>query len=221
MKQLHELISTSDPAWPQVLDWLQKSDRPLEILPPASTRADALLQTQVTTRSPMGAVIYETGGILFDHAWIRLLGSGHPKLTRSLPGWNHTRAQGFCLIADDAAGGFFAINTGALGADLNHIQYFAPDTLKWQPLNCRYTQFLQWLTDGDLEKFYDGLRWPNWSKDISALSADQCLMTYPPLWTKEGRLPSATRKPVPIQEVWDVQMEAKKVVDGNTPAKPA
>lgn len=40
----------------------------------------ALLATQVTTRSPMGAVVYHTGGILVDHGWIRILGAGECKL---------------------------------------------------------------------------------------------------------------------------------------------
>ena len=30
---------------------------------------------QMPTSSPMGAVIYETGGILIHHGWLRILGS--------------------------------------------------------------------------------------------------------------------------------------------------
>jgi len=41
-----------------------------------TNRKSALVAVQVTTRSPMGAIIYETGGILVDHGWIRILGSG-------------------------------------------------------------------------------------------------------------------------------------------------
>jgi hypothetical protein len=36
----------------------------------------------------MGAIIYETGGLLVDNGWIRILGSGHKKLDRNLPEWN-------------------------------------------------------------------------------------------------------------------------------------
>ena len=60
-----------------------------EILPAELAKAkDALYQTQVTTRSPMGAIIYFTGGILIDGGWIRILGSGNDKLDRSLAQWN-------------------------------------------------------------------------------------------------------------------------------------
>ena len=40
----------------------------------------ALYKTQVTTRSPMGAIIYETMNILIDNGWIRILGSGNEKI---------------------------------------------------------------------------------------------------------------------------------------------
>jgi hypothetical protein len=76
-------------------------------------RCEALIVTQVTTRSPMGAVVYETGGLLIDHGWIRVLGSGHPRLPQSLPDWNQGRTRraneeilGFYLIADDVLGAF-------------------------------------------------------------------------------------------------------------------
>ncbi len=69
-----------------VEDWLRKATNPVEVLPPVeANRKSALVAIQVTTRSPMGAIIYETGGILVDHGWIRILGSGCQRLPRSLP----------------------------------------------------------------------------------------------------------------------------------------
>ena len=47
-------------------------------------------------RSPLGAVVYETGGILVDGGWLRILGSGNARLTRTLPGWNAGHGEG-CL----------------------------------------------------------------------------------------------------------------------------
>lgn len=76
-----------------VQQWLAEATNAVEVLPPPddATRDLALLATQVTTRSPMGAVIYESGGILVDYGWLRILGSGHPRLPRSLPEWNFKR----------------------------------------------------------------------------------------------------------------------------------
>src|SRR4051812_31746432 len=114
MRSVNELINLDDPGFPLVRGWVEAAVRPVEILPPSVARVDALVETQVTTRSPMGAVVYETGGILVDGGWLRILGSGHPRLGRTLPAWNLGRGAGFYLVADDAIGGFFAINGGAL-----------------------------------------------------------------------------------------------------------
>jgi hypothetical protein len=66
LKSLQELINGEDPAWPLVQEWVAEATNPVEILlpPEQRTREEALLATQVTTRSPMGAIIYESGGIL-------------------------------------------------------------------------------------------------------------------------------------------------------------
>jgi hypothetical protein len=49
--------------------------------------------------------------------------------------WNDGRAKDLFLVGDDAAGGFFAINGGALGPDLQMMYYWAPDDLEWAPLD--------------------------------------------------------------------------------------
>src|SRR5215212_2925025 len=94
MQSLQELIYQDDPGWPLVQRWLAESTNSVEVLPPpdAASRERALLEAQVTTRSPMGAVIYESGGILVDHGWLRILGAGHPRLPRSLSSWNFGRS---------------------------------------------------------------------------------------------------------------------------------
>src|SRR5436190_17512085 len=148
MRSLEELINVNEPALPLVREWVAQAVRPVELLPPSPDRDRALLQTQVTTRSPMGAIIYETGGILIDDGWLRVLGSGHERLTRTLPGWNVGRSQDYLLFADDAVGGFFAINGGAFGTDLKAVYYFAPDSLEWEVLGVGYSQFIHWACSG-------------------------------------------------------------------------
>jgi len=124
VKTLQELINRDDPAWPLVRQWVAEATNPVEVLPPPddAIREGALVVAQVTTRSPMGAIVYESGGILVDHGWLRILGSGHPRLPRSLANWNFERSfavsgerPSFLLVADDVVGGFFAIDAGGLG----------------------------------------------------------------------------------------------------------
>jgi hypothetical protein len=212
--ELHELINTADPAMPIVREWTSRAVRPVEILPPSANRDDVLLKLQVTTRSPMGAISYETGGVLVDHGWLRILGSGHKRLTRTLPGWNANRGQGFCLIADDAIGGFFAINAGRFGADVKKIYYFAPDSLRWEPLNIGYSAFLQWIFTGPYDQFCENFRWAGWETETTNLQGDRCFMIWPPPWTAEGKKQAARIGQMPVEEAWSAAME---VLGGSKP----
>src|SRR5690349_17982363 len=142
----------------------------------------------------MGAIIYYTGGILVDHGWIRILGSGNRKLPRSLSDWNVGRSikengerPGFLLIADDVVGGFFALNGGALGPKPGDVFYYAPDTLRWKSLNRGYTDFINFCFNGDLNQYYSTLRWPGWEEDIAKLSGDRAMSIYPFPFTVEGK----------------------------------
>jgi Protein of unknown function DUF2625 len=210
MRTLQELINVDEPALPLVRKWVAQAVRPVELLPPSPDRAEALLQTQITTRSPLGAIVYETGGILVDSGWLRFLGSGHHRLTRTLPGWNEGRADGFYLVADDAVGGFFATNGGAFGPDLKNLYYLAPDTLNWEPLEMSFSEFLLWAFSDRLDQFYEWIRWPGWESDVTSLHGDRCFFFYPPLFTEAGHGGRGERGDVPVFESWGVQMEFRK-----------
>jgi hypothetical protein len=159
----------------------------------------------------MGAVVHDTGGILIDHGWLRVLGSGHPRLPRTLPGWNEQVApDGFYLVADDAVGGFFALNGGAFGPDLKNLYYFAPDTLDWEPMSMGYSDFLQWAFGGKLDDFYSWIRWPGWQTDAASLPGDRCFAFYPFLFTREGQGGTGRRETVRVAESWDLQMDLRK-----------
>ena len=89
MRPVEELVNETEPGWTLVQQWIASAKNKVEVLPSDSMKAkDALFKTQVTTRSPMGAIIYSSGGLLIDNGWIRILGSGHSKLNRTLPDWN-------------------------------------------------------------------------------------------------------------------------------------
>ncbi len=85
----------------------------------------------------MGAIAYSTGGILVDEGWIRILGIGSscpvvcPSGTKGRSFKEYGEKAPFYLIADDAIGGFFALNGGGLGSDAGKVYYLAPDTLEW------------------------------------------------------------------------------------------
>ncbi|WP_405415295.1 DUF2625 domain-containing protein [Maribacter sp. Asnod1-A12] len=215
MKSINELINIEEPGWTLVTEWINDATNKVEILPKNEKEADnALYQTQVSTRSPMGAIIYETGGLLIDHGWIRILGSANQKLDRTLPKFNKGKTfkdygdkPAIFLVADDVVGGFYAINGGALGNDLGNIYYFAPDALEWEPMDIGYSDFLWWTFTGDLSQFYANARWTGWEKEISEINGNQGITFYPFLWTEHKHIDDLTRKIVPISEIWSFQQD--------------
>lgn len=216
MRTLQELINTKDPGWIVVKEWIDLAKNKVEILPNSRLRAEeALVNTQVTTHSLMGAIIYETGGLLVDGGWIRILGSGCKQMNRSLPDWNKGKTFAafgepapYLLIADDVIGGFYAINGGGLGQDAGNIYYNSPDSLEWEALEISYSQFLLFCFETDMNTFYASLRWNGWKDDIKEISPDYAYSFVPFLWTKEGSdINKVNRKPVPIEELYRLNME--------------
>jgi len=215
-RPIQELLEKNESAWPMVQAWLSAAKNPVEVLPPdLAHRDEALFDTQVTTRSPVGAVLYHTGGLLIDHGWLRFLGSGHKRFPRSMPAWNKGRSTnsagkslGFWLIADDVVGGFFALDGGAFGPANGQVFYFAPDGLRWEPMNgINYSQFLVWSFSPNLGQFYQSMRWVGWESEVSSLRGDQAFSFYPLLCTAEGKtIEKCTRKPCPVAEIFSLNV---------------
>ncbi|SNC76727.1 Protein of unknown function DUF2625 [Hymenobacter gelipurpurascens] len=216
-RPLSELVNTQEPGWELVSQWIREAKNKVQVLPKTPARADStLLAAQVTTRSPMGAVIYETGGLLIEGGWLRVLGSGSPKMNRTLMGWNEGKPAGMLLVADDVLGGFYALNGGAFGQESwGKVFYFAPDNLRWEATNKSYSEFLLFCFSGDLQAYYRNLRWKGWEQEISALTGNQGLACYPFLFTKEGKnVGKDKRGTVPIQELWTFGQDMQQQLDG-------
>src|SRR3954465_6506482 len=125
--------------------WVAASPRDVRVLPaPAEDRGRCLLRLQVTTRSPLGALAWETGGLLLDHGWLRILGGGTDVLPdlASASGLDGGAARApapglaggpppFLVVAQDVLGGIFAVNGGGLPTEPGEVAYFPPDTLAW------------------------------------------------------------------------------------------
>ena len=108
---------------------------------------------------------------------------------------------GMLVVAYDAAGGFFALNTGRY-EDAGRIYYFAPDTLEWESTELAYSGFMAWLGKGDLEQFYQTFRWKGWQEQVRQLEADQVMSYYPPLRSAEGDGENSSKSPISVKESW-------------------
>ncbi|WKL50033.1 DUF2625 domain-containing protein [Flavobacterium pectinovorum] len=221
MKKTEELIDKKDPGWVIVEGWIKTAKNKVQILPVDELKAkEALFHTQVTTRSPMGAIVFMTGGLLIDDGWIRILGSGNSRFNRTLPDWNKGKSFNefgetppFLLIADDAIGGFYLLNGGGLGTDVGKIYYFSPDNLEYEQLDITYSEFLEFCFNNDLDKFYEGNRWNGWREEVSKLKGDEVFNFYPFLWTAEGSdINKSSRKIIPIQEQYSLNLDLRKQI---------
>ena len=191
-----------------VREWISSAKNTVELLDadPAAGRR-TLLALQVTTRSPMGSIALESAGILIDDGWVRVLGSGHSRLPRSLDTWNRLgqpahRSPGALLVGDDVLGGFFALNGGGISGPAGHVFYFAPDSLRWEDVAPSYSEWLCFLMRGELEKFYGDSRWSSWRSDVRQVPGDRAFSLYPFLFMKGPSVAERSRRPVPLEELW-------------------
>lgn len=211
MRPLEDLIDDKEPGIELVKEWVGEGSRSVEFLPRSAERSEAaLLALQITTRSPLGSLAYETGGLLVDNGWIRVLGGG----CEQLPGvdqWNRFddqgaihRFPGALILGWDALGGFFALNGGALAGELRHVFYFAQDTLEWESLERGYSDWLRFLFLGDLAGFYGDQRWPGWEQEVASLPGDQGINLVPFLSAQGPPVAERNRRPVPLEEIWSL-----------------
>ncbi|MDP8052134.1 DUF2625 family protein [Pasteurella atlantica] len=192
MQDLEQLINVPKPAWDILETWFTQTRNSVEILEKDDERAaQELLTLQLNIGTPLGAVIFETGGILVKNGWLRLLGSGSKKMDRGLTEWNYGKTfaesgekPSYLLVADDVIGGYFALNSGGLSGGLGKIHYYSPATEQWKDLNLGYSEFLGWALNADLDSFYKGLFWDNWQQQVSELSGNQVLIFTPELSVK-------------------------------------
>lgn len=203
-----ELANVNDPAWPLLLEAIEGSTS-TQALPPDADRGLATLYSlQVSAASTLGALALNSGGVVVDQGWVRILGSG----TADLPGLAQANSLGdpgkvtappkFLIVAFDVVGGRFAIDGGGLGVDPGEVCYWGPDTLRWEGLGVGHSGFVQSFVGGATTEFYAPMRWPGWEREVSDLTLDKGLSLWPPPFTKEGKdLSAVSRRAVPFTEL--------------------
>jgi len=204
MRPLAELLDADDTGAAEVRRLLAHAVNPVEVIRSDRPRGErSLLRVQVPVGTVLGAVAYRLGGLVFDHGWLRLLGSGAPRAPRDLAGWNGPtsvpRLPGATLVADDVAGGFFAVNGTAFPGPAGGVHYFAADDREWEDLEIDYRGLLEWACNGDLEGFYADTRWPDWELEMRGLGMDQGLDFEPELSVEAA---ARARRRVGIDALW-------------------
>ena len=187
--------------WDLVADWIGASRWPVEALGVEDARGAAELdKLEITTRSPLGAIVRRTAGLSIDHGWLRVLGAGGSvRLRDGVNQWSER--AGMLIVAHDVAGGFDSWD------EERGVLYHAPDTLTTEDLGGRgYSGWLEAMLSGDLAAFYADARWRSWEEDTRDLTGDQGFLQYPLRSTAEGKDPDGDvqRSVVPMAELWDL-----------------
>jgi hypothetical protein len=209
MRPVSQLIEHLEPAWPAVKEAIDTAPTFVSVIPIDRDQAESVLvRLQVTTRSVLGALAFETGGILVDGGWLRILGGGGvglPDLATAnaiVDGPPPRAIPGALIIAHDVLGGRFAVNDDAFAGRQGEVHFFAPDSLRWEPLGLGHSDFLLWSMSGALERFYDTVRWTGWQAELRSVRLDQGISLVPPPFTAEGKDPDhVSRRVVPWDEL--------------------
>lgn len=213
MRTLDELTNQDDPAIPLVREWASHpTGNGGLLLPPDREVADAtLLRLQVTTRSPLGAIVYETGGVIVGDGLLRLLGSGTERsLLRSNGplGWQTDDDAKVLLVADDVLGGLFALNGGGFGpAGLGNVFHLGANDFVWNSLEVGYSDFVSWCLTGDLMTLYEPLASMEVFKRRPRPPLGGVYSFYPFLWSKEARVGTPDVRVVSADENIGLRLE--------------
>ena len=185
--------------------WICGAVNDIKVTLPNEEKAKLILKNfQLTTNSILGAIVNYTGGIFVRGSIIRILGSGSKNFKRDLYTWNMNKKKidKALIVADDIFGGIFVINGGKFNGDLGNVYYFAPDTLEWEDLDLKYSEFIYWAFSGDVKKFYEEFLWDNWEEEFSNIDDNKGISLYPFLWADGPDIKYRSKIIVDIQELY-------------------
>lgn len=214
MRTLVELLDQQEPALPLLQSWINDpaGNSAALLLPDDVLRTDTLLGLQITTRSMLGTLAYETGGVSVADGFVRLLGSGAGRsllqtaelVGRPLDG----SYPDVIVVGDDVLGGIFALNGGRFGADgQGEVFHLAADDTVWVPLGVGYTDFVGWCLTGELKQLYGPLADLDEYEARPRPAFDATYSFYPFLWTQEAKEGRPNVRVVSAEESLKLRLE--------------
>lgn len=191
---------------------IKRAPYPVTVRPGDEVRgAEHLGRLGMSSRSWLGAVVENAGGLLVDHGWLRVLGSGTDALPNVVDVMDP--AGGRLTVAYDVLGGRFEWRENDQGRPTVH--YFGPENLDWFDTDEGYGDWLETMLRGGTTPFYAAVRWPGWEQEVAAVPPDKGIHTSPPLWSAEGKdLSAVSRKPISFTELVAFHEEMAEQVRG-------
>ena len=189
---------------------IEKSKSEIIVLPVDSEKVEKAKSIyKLNDKTSLGEIVTLTGGIICDK-WVRIFGSGDIDFVEKNA---FLKPFGMIVVAEDITGGLFSINAE------NMVYYFAPDTLEWEELDIKYSDFVFFFVLGgeSVAKFYELCRFDNWQTEIKNIKSNEGLLYVPFLWSKESKEAEAvTPKIVPIDEIQKLQLEMMIALNGGS-----
>lgn len=171
----------------QLSDLLLNGNNHVEIIPPDAQCVKANSEFyQADDQTTFGMLINHSGGVSVEGV-VRLLGSASDTNYRDIKAFNEQfGGSGFVILGDDIFGGIFALNLGLLPECPGNMIYFAPDTLEFEDMEIKLSQFFEFLRNGDLSDFY-GQFSPDEYETLRAMNVgfNKTLHILPPQWSAE------------------------------------
>lgn len=208
--------NTDNSLWQEMKSMIISSNRQSELnFSEIEYGEESLKILQITSKSALGSIVLNTTGIVIDN-WIRILGHDND-INRGVLSFNSigengvaTKIDKMLIVADDVVGGLFALNAGKFSEGVGEVWYFAPDTLEWESLEMQYSEFIAWIAKGNVDEFYNTMRWSTWKEDCKNVKFNESILIYPFLWSNEIQLEKADKKIVPAEELLKINQEYSK-----------
>lgn len=181
----------------RIKELIADSSKEIKILPVSEEVRSAVEETyKINPESTMGALVYNSGGLIIDN-WLRVYGSGELNLVE-----RSKLCEFDCVaVGEDICGGLFLMFSG------DSMGYFAPDTLEVEDMEMTYSEFLRWSIAGDTDLFYETFRWSSWCEDVKDIALDSGVAFYPFLWADAESIDTRSRKIIPMSEIIGIQFE--------------
>lgn len=199
--------------WNEIAEIFDQSENNIEINRIDKSNLFLLDKLNINETSFLGQIVLNTAGIVVDK-YIRIYGNGDDKCSRNIYTYNQELKKqfgdGFLFVGDDVFGGLFAINRGGYYSKINHILYFAPDTLEWEDIGITYQEFIIYLASKNVNEFYHPYKWLEFSSYIDEIKYKEGILIYPFLWSKECNIEKADKKIVPFDELVRLNLDYKK-----------
>ncbi|SFV04438.1 DUF2625 family protein [Butyrivibrio sp. INlla21] len=203
--------------WHEVKAYIEKSNRNIILFEgEEQVGREQCLTLNIPEKTLLYEIVCNSSGIIIDN-WIRIMGQTNSN--NGIEYYNKIiedsqEIAGLFIVASDILGGLFAININRFEDGKNNIWYFAPDTLEWENLAMKYSDFISWALQGNIDDFYEAMRWDNWNSIAEDVSVDQGILVYPFLWAKECDVEKAEKKVVPFNEIIALNFDYKKRLFG-------